>query len=91
MFCHHGAQAKPACGVHVRGIEANKIAVVDEFTAGLAAGVETCIAPGALAVKGQQAKALDRAASSASRRRAESQCSRIISAQRQEFVGKRRR
>ena len=63
MLCHHGAQAKPARGVRMCGIEANEIAVIDEFPTGLAAGVEARIAAGALALQSQQAKALDRAKS----------------------------
>jgi hypothetical protein len=53
MSCHHGAKAEPACSVRVRGIEADEIAVVDELATGLAAGVEACVAAGALALQSQ--------------------------------------
>ena len=56
---HHGAEPQPAGDIDMRRVETHEIMVVDEFAAGLAAGVEARVAPRALAMQRQQAEAFD--------------------------------
>ncbi len=53
---------------HAGELEAHQIVVIDEFTAGLAAGIEARVAPRALALQRQQPETFDEYESSASHR-----------------------
>src|SRR5262245_53928981 len=55
----HSAESQPLWRLVMSGVEANKIAAIDELATGLPAGVEACVTLCALPMKSQQTKSFD--------------------------------